>query len=230
MKRWGKTAGAVLSAALALAGPATAERQSSQRAERPLAVLCAVEEVRTRHWNYSARGLEDGAALTSLKRVCEAAVAASTEAKPDLVTDRPWTTLCSEAGLQRRHPNADSNLLRALRGECRGALQAAADAKQELTRCDYSSITQCMAEGCGPSVDPEPDVRWLEIPRVNETLWVNDIIARLGDGPYPLHPTMFRHAGMRPSRCGAGRGRLPPQSESTERDMVHEGFKGSANQ
>ena len=169
---------------LAVAGGTAAEAQSSRRAERPVAVLCSLEEVRTRNWNYAALEVKDESAVTSLKEECEAALATSTRPEPDLITDRPWTAFCSEAGLQRRHPNADNDLVRALREECRGAVQTIADAKQELTRCDYSSISQCGSDGCGPSVDPRADVRWLEIPPLNETLWRNNRIAQLGYGPY----------------------------------------------
>ena len=55
--------------------------------------------------------------------------------------DRPWTAFCE--GVQQRHATADSDLLYHLHGKCRGALQAVADAEQELTRCRYSSVTVC---------------------------------------------------------------------------------------
>ena len=177
----------LLTAALAAAGSALGGAQ--QHAPQGWAVAhCSVDAVRARRWSYvDETTLEGLFALASMERECEAAAAASAEPGPQLVYDRPWTAFCSEAGLRGRHPNADFNLLLDLHEECRGALQAAADAGQELRLCRYSSVSECDPDwGCAarPSA-PATDERWLEVPPLDGELEAAGLIARNGDGPWP---------------------------------------------
>ena len=178
---------AVLTAALVAAGAAPAKAQEHEPLEWA-AAHCSADAVRARHWSYvDETTLEGLFALASMEQECGAAAAASADPEPELVYDRPWTAFCSETGLRRRHPNADLKLLASLYGECRGALQAAADAGQELGRCRYTSVSECHPdEGCAtrPSA-PAPDERWLEIPPLNFELGTTGTIARLGNGPWP---------------------------------------------
>lgn len=131
--------------------------------------------------------LEGLFALASLERECRVAAAASAEPEPELVYDRPWTAFCSGAGLQRRHANADRNLLSYLYGECRDSLQTAANAAQALRPCRYSSVSECNPYG-GCTARPTarvPEERWLEIPPLDSELSMAGVLARLGDGPWP---------------------------------------------
>ena len=140
---------ALLTAALAAAGSALGEAQPHEP-QGWAAAHCSADAVRARHWSYvDETTLEGLFALASMERECEAAAAASAEPEPELVYDRPWTAFCSEAALRGRHPNTDFNLLLDLHEECRGALQAAADAGQELRLCRYSSVSECDPDrGC----------------------------------------------------------------------------------
>ena len=178
---------ALLTAALAAAGSALGEAQPHEP-QGWAAAHCSADAVRARHWSYvDETTLEGLFALASMERECEAAAAASAEPEPELVYDRPWTAFCSEAALRGRHPNTDFNLLLDLHEECRGALQAAADAGQELRLCRYSSVSECDPDrGCAarPSA-PALDERWLEIPPLDWEIQRAGFIARNGDGPWP---------------------------------------------
>ena len=178
---------AVLTVALAAAGSALGEGQEHEP-QGWAAAHCSADAVRARHRSYvDETTLEGLFALASMERECEAAAAASAEPEPELVRDRPWTAFCSDAGLRGRHPNADYNLLLDLHGECQGALQAAADAEQELRLCQYSSVSECDPDrGCTARRSaPAPDERWLEIPPLDMELRMTGFSARLGYGPWP---------------------------------------------
>ena len=182
------TTTAVLTVALVAAGSALSEGQEHEP-QGWAAAHCSADAVRARHRRYvDETTLEGLFALASIERECEAAAAASAEPPPDLIRDRAWTAFCSEAGLRRRHPNADINLLViSLTTECRDTLQAAADATQELVQCRYTSVSECHpGEGCTtrPSA-PTPAERWLEVPPLDDELWMAGAIARMGDGPWP---------------------------------------------
>ena len=182
-----KATTALLTAALAAAGSALAGAQQHEP-QRWAAAHCSADAVRARHRNYvDETTLEGLFALASMERECEAAAAASAEPEPTLIYDRPWTAFCSNAGLRSRHPNADGSLLPFLYGECQDALQAAADAEQELRLCRYSSVAECDPDrGCTTRQSaPAPDERWLKVPPLDWETERAGIIARLGDGPWP---------------------------------------------
>lgn len=181
------TTAAVLTVALVAAGSALVEGQEHEP-EGWATAHCSVDAVRARHWAYvDETTLEGLFALASMERECDAAAAASAEPEPTLLYDRPWTAFCSDAGLRGRHPNADLSLLLSLYQECQGALQAAADAEQELRVCRYSSVSECHPDrGCAARRSaPGPDERWLEVPPLDMELDTAGSVATMGDGPWP---------------------------------------------
>lgn len=110
--------------------------------------------------------------VMSMERECRAAAAESAKPEPLLVADRPWTVFCSGAQIRARHPSADNGVQFDLQTECYAALQAAADAKQELRRCWYRSVSECNTGGCTDRRSaPAPDERWLEIPILSGNLF-----------------------------------------------------------
>ena len=175
---------AVASSAAQLSGLAEAQEREPQGWA---AAHCSADAVRARAFYVDETQLEGLFALASVERECKAAVAAAAEPQPQNVYERPWTVFCSGAGLRDRHPNVHSDLLLDLYSECTGALQAAADAEQELRPCRYLSVSECdPARGCGARASaPAPDERWLEVPRLVDELFHAGFIARTGNGPWP---------------------------------------------
>ena len=158
---------------------------------------CAVDAVRERFRRATVQAsaalrdettFEGLFALASMERECKAAAAESAKPEPELVGDRAWTSFCSVPGLRRRHTSVNPNgvLMLDLFGECRDALQAAADAKQDLRRCRYRSVSDCGPTGCvdRPSA-PAPAERWLEVPVPGFALYSAGYLAEMGDGPWP---------------------------------------------
>ncbi len=195
-----RTATVGLIAAVALSGTATADAQDwfEQQLNRHLAGLaaphCSAEAVRSRNSRAYAGGryladestFEGLFVLASLERECEAAVAAGAENDPAVPIPDLWTTFCNFNRVQRRHPNADHDLMGFLFYECRRALQAVASEQQEGTRCDYTSTSICHPDAdCTARLSLQDEYeRWLEIPLL-EGLSGPSMSAELGNAPYP---------------------------------------------
>ena len=175
--------------AAALAATVAARAEAQEHGTRGWAEAhCSAEAVRDRnalYWDETT--LEGLFALASMERECWAAAAESAEPEAELVLDRPWTAFCSDASVRSRHPNANTALRFRLYGECTDALQAAADAEQELRRCEYTSVSECRSDDAcaGRPIPPAADERWLEVPPLDADLATTAFIAERGDGPWP---------------------------------------------